>query len=159
MIYAFIASFVIGCLGGFATAHQFDAAKILTLETAIERGNIQAEIDLSIAQVEAAHNAEKAEKLNQQIEVAHAQSIETANALTDRVAAAARLYASRSNCQNAVSGGNSSGSIDGESADRLSREIGELAGEIKRADVYAQSCWQFVSANCGIAHDGPLLPD
>lgn len=160
MIYAYIALAVALFGGGFATAKQFDAAEILRLETAIERGNAQAETELRLAQVKVAHETEKAAQLNQQIEITHAQQIQTVNALTDRVAdSAKRLYASRQNCANAVSTGSNPRVSETEAADRYGRAVGATVADVKIADAYAQSCWRIVSHNCGITHDGPLLPD
>lgn len=160
MIYAFAVVFAFGSLVGGYAAHEFSQAEILRLQTAIERGNMQAEADLKQAQAEAAHNAEKAANLTHQIELSHVQAIQTANALTDRVAAASRVYASRQNCTNAVSA--SASTVDAAQTASQPDFSNGLAEIVRRADqtaIYAQSCWQFVSANCGIAHDGALLPD
>lgn len=154
MIYAWIGSLLLAAMGGFFTARQFDAAEILRLETAIERSNAQADAELKLAQVKVAHETEKAAQLNQQIEITHAQQIQTVNALTDRVAdSAKRLYASRQNCANAVSTGSNPRVSETEAADRYGRAVGATVADVKIADAYAQSCWRIVSENCGIINN------
>jgi hypothetical protein len=151
MLYAFLAVFLAGLgAGGFAV-HQFDAAEIVRLESAIHEGNLKAEKEFEIAQSEIVMAQAKAEKFNQELELSRAQSIQTINALTDRVAAAGRLYARRQNCAGSVSGGDRAG--ESEEAAEPADFSGRLAEIVRRADetaVYAQSCWRFVSNNCGV---------
>lgn len=151
MLYAFLAVFLAGLgAGGFAV-HQFDAAEIVSLESAIHEGNLKSEKEFEKAQADVLMAKAKAEQFNNELELSRAQSIQTINALTDRVAAAGRLYARRQNCKNAVPGGERSG--EPETAAEPADFSGRLAEIVRRADetaVYAQSCWRFVNKNCGI---------
>lgn len=151
MIYAALAVFLVGLGLGITATHQFDKAEIQNLQFAIASGNARADAELKQAQAKVEAATTKADQLAYQIEESHEENLKTVRSLTDRVAAAGRMYAGRQNCKNTVPAGESAGQPKdtAEPADFS----GRLAEIVRRADetaVYAQACWQFVSNNCGI---------
>lgn len=164
MPYAKIAALVIAISAifgaGFKLSSSLSAPKILKLENAIALSNAKADALLDAAIAQKQIDETKAQQLNQQIETAHDQAIQTANALTDRISTTAgRLYTAtrNQNCPNAVPG-NPNATIAGRAAaDEFRAEIARLSGEIGKTDAYAQACWKFVAqGNCGIAtHQQP----
>jgi hypothetical protein len=151
MIYALLLAWAVGLgFGGFVT-HAFDKAEIQRLESAILEGNTKAEHELYAIQTEVDAAERQAANLNDQLEAARSQSVATANALSARVASAGRLYDRHQNCEGAVPERERAGQP--ETQTEPADFSGRLAEIVRRADetaIYAQTCWQFVTNNCGI---------
>ena len=137
MLYAIAAAFILGLISGATGMRQIDASEITILKSAIERGNIQADVKLKMAQVEVKAATEKAEQANIELEKSYEQSITTVNAYFDRV---------RSN--RAASNPNTVPSC--ESAGTPETTAAEFAETAYKLEAYAQSCWRFIENECGI---------
>jgi hypothetical protein len=158
--YALLAGLVIGFGGGVTIGYKWNEAELTACNAAIERGNIIAQNVLDAAVAQKSLDESKAQQLNQQIEVSHAQAVSTVNALSDRAAdAARRLYSVRNQgCTNALPSSSGAGGIEEAAADGFSQEVRKTIYDIGVADAYAQACWQFVTNNCGIIYHA-LLPN
>jgi len=152
MAYAFLACLLAGFGVGAWFTHRFDAAEIQALQSAIDQGNAQSALILQTATAQVAEAAAKAQQAKQQLELSHAQSIATVNDY------AARLHDSLARRTDAVSRRICPG-ISASTTDpaylpaALAGVLQYVDGETTRADAvasYAQSCWQFVSNNCGV---------
>lgn len=153
MIYAYVIAIVAVFGAGYATSNKLNEAEIQKLHNAIERSNADADMVLRIAteKVRTA-NAERA-KLNQELETANAQSINTINHLHDDIV---RLHGdNKQNGRSTLPKGSSSALVNSEalSAALSTGLSGFLEWQLYDADKtasYAVTAWQFINENCGI---------
>lgn len=148
-------------LGGL-TAHQYDKVKIIRLQAAMTEANNQAEHALQQAQAQTLEATAKAEQLNRTLDEEHQANLAQVAELSSRVAAAGRAYHAgrmhpqRQSCADPLPAG--ADSNEPATAPASPDFPDRLAEIVRRADetaVYAQSCWQFVTNNCGIAQGAP----
>lgn len=157
MIYAYLAALLIAFAAGFGVSHQLEKAETQRLTMAIERSNSEAEMTLQAAKTKVAASDTAALQFKNQLETAHEQSIQTINTLHDRLATVS-LPASHQNCANTLPASSSAGIAKTETgSEQFSTDFAQLVKtESYRADTvaaYAESCWQFVTNNCGIAKE------
>ena len=157
MIYAYIGSLLIAFAAGFGLSHQLEKAETQRLTLAIERSNNEAQLTLQAAKTKVAALDTAALQFKNQLETAHDQSIKTINSLHDQLATA-RLSASDQNSANPLSASSSAGIATTETgSEQFSTDFDRLVkAEAYRADTvaaYAESCWRFVTNNCGIAKE------
>lgn len=157
MIYAYAALALAIFGGGFASGYRFELSNTQRLELAIQRSNSEAEQVLQAAKLKVADADTQAAQLNKQIEVSHAQSINTINTLSARVSDAARMYNARhKDCANSLPADTNTAIPTGEpgALDTTARiiEFAQRAAKLgDESSEYAQQCWAFVNNNCGIA--------
>lgn len=144
MIYAYVALAIAIFSGGFASGYRFELSNTQRLELAIQRSNSEAEQVMQAAKLKVAEADMQSEKRNQQIEIIHVQNLSTVNSLVDRVHSAGRQ-----DCASPLPRSKGASVPTPETADSSRLEqFTSLAGQ---SAAYAESCWAFVTNNCGIA--------
>lgn len=157
MQYIYIIIFTIAFSGGFATSNFISKREILDLKLNIEKSNLKAS-ELLQQETKKVIDAEAiARNINEELENARKQEIETVNAYHDKLASA-RLFdrGHKTSCTNTMSSSTNTG-INKEnetSGTELSEEFDRLLkSESLRADncaVQHNELLKFVKLNCGI---------
>ena len=150
MLYvsAFIALIVFGA--GYAASAAVHQSQIQALESAIVRANLESEHVLAMAKARVQQAETEALHFSQQLETSHDQSLATINALHDQLRdGIARGINAVPVCPRPGASETSTESAD------VSTTLADLAYEADLVAVYAQSCWQFVHQQCGLA---PMTP-
>lgn len=154
MIYAYVIAAIALFGAGFGTAHQLDKAEILAMENAISAQKVEAAAMLQAETDRVNLAMSKAHEFNNQLEVSHAQSISTINAIHDQLATASLRDTGRRKSSGGATGNSASAGIAETTANasELSTELAQfLKSEAYRADTaaeYANSCFGFL-ANLG----------
>jgi hypothetical protein len=157
MQYIYIIIFTIAFIGGFATSNFISKREILDLKLNIEKSNLKAS-ELLQQETKKVIDAEAiARNINEELENARKQEIETVNVYHDKLASA-RLFdrGHKTSCTNTVSSSTNTG-INKEnetSGTELSEEFDRfLKSESLRADncaIQHNELLKFVNINCGI---------
>ena len=157
LIYTLAATLIIGLISGGTIGFKFEEAQALKYKNALELANIISAETLSKAKAELSIANVSAINLNKDLENANFQHIQTINAYSDKLhdAIAKRLHDSTARCSNTLPKANStSKSVENARGSGLPKDyVGFLEQQLKLADetaVYAQTCFKFVNANCGI---------
>lgn len=146
MIYGYIAIALMIFGAGAWTGYTLESANTQRLQLAIVQSNLEAEQELSAAKNRVSDAEQRAKRFNDQLEAARDQSLNTANALIDRVRSA-----SKQDCKNPMPSRNGAGVSQREAADHS--RLDEFSRLARDSAAYAESCWQFVTHNCGIEND------
>lgn len=150
MIYAYVIAAIALFSTGFGAAHQLDKAEILAMENAISAQKVEAAATLQAETDRVNLAVAKAREFNHELEVSHAQSITTINAIRDQLATAGLRDTGRRKSSGSATGNIASAGIieTTTNTSELSTELAQfLKSEAYRADTaaeYANSCWQFV---------------
>ena len=156
MVWTLIAIVLLGFGAGYETASAILQPKINELKVAIATANNEADMQLKVSKGKVDAANQEAKQFNDQLEVAHAQHIETINNLHDKLAA---VSVPTNNCSkngaNRVSASASAANpTTATGHDQLPTDLIELVkSEAYRADKvaeYAAQCWTFVHNNCEI---------
>ena len=151
MIYAYIIAALAVFGAGFGVSHQLDKADILAMENSIAAQKVEAAALLQAETDRVNLAMSKAHEFNNQLEVSHAQSITTINAIRDQLATTSLRDTGRRS-----SGGSATGNSASTGVTETTTNIGELSTELAqflkseayRADTaaeYASSCFGFLA--------------
>lgn len=157
MIYIAAIIATLGFISGFGVCHQIDKAKIISMESAIDQQNLEAQTLLVSAEKRVDVAQANAINANTNLENAHDSTINALNAQHDALVAV-RLFSSgsREGCANPVPGSGSTGvpekpTGEAELNEEIDRVIKETAIIADIAADYAEKAHQFAFINnCGI---------
>lgn len=156
MIYALL---VIAAFStGFGVAYKIDSATINELKHQIEASNDQAASTLTSIQERVAEAHATAKAANTNLELAHAQSINTINAYHDAVKSKRLHDPHRKNSGCPLSADTNTGlAFSSTETSELSAALTDfLIAESFSADqigAYAQQCYAYVNNNCGLNNE------
>lgn len=143
-VHAFLAFAIFSA--GFTASTAVHQSQIDALESVIVQANLESEHTLAMAKARVQQAEVESLHLSQQLETGNAQSLATINALHDQ------LHDGVTRGANAVPGcpRPSAPATAAEPAD-VSTALAELAYQADIVAAYAQSCWKFVSHDCGLS--------
>ena len=133
---AMIAAFLLG----FSVANKIDRAEINNLNKTIVTYQVKSEEVLKESAEKLKEANEKADNLNNQLETSYEQNISTINAYFDKLRSSRKTSGS-----DAMPECKDTGTFE-----KSSTDFAEIAYKI---EVYAVSCWEFVTNKCGIKDD------
>lgn len=155
MMYAYLFAALAFFGAGFGAAHQLDRAEILAMENRISNQKAEAAAILATEQDRVAKATIQALQANQQLDKAHEQSINTINAVRDRLDRV-RIPAGRTCSNSSSAAGTNTGDAETEAGDagfpvRLHEFLKPRTYAASKINAYAQECYSFViEKNCGI---------
>ena len=157
MPYALIAALITSFSIGFATSYKIEHGQVVAMETAIEAQKLNAQAILKSTTDLIKTSEAKAIESNINLDKAHEQFIQTANAY-DKQLDSIRLYPKRGNgCTNSLPKSDRTRVIkeqtsESKYAEKFDRVIKQQARIADEAANYAEQCYQFVvEHNCGIS--------
>lgn len=146
--------FVIGAGLGFSGSTWLYSSRIESLSTALSVSNEKAELELEAAKQRVEKATVEAQQLNNQLSNAHEQTIKTVNYLRDRLSSTRLPTCSEDNRNPMPTSASAAGVSTQTGYDELPTDFIELVkSEAYRADTvatYAETCWKFVTNNCGV---------
>lgn len=157
IIAAILCALITGFCGGFYTAHEISAAKIIGMEHSIISANAEAAAILKAETDKVALATEAAIQSNLNLDNSHAATINALNSQHDTNLADFSLYTkSRDRCPDPMPSGNTTGipekaTREAELDAETDRVIEEAAGIADIAADYAAQAYQFAAINnCGL---------